>query len=397
MSAPRLEVAEVFKSCQEEYLREHAVSREQRKALSDILACRTAALGGHLLRCDECSYQEIAYNSCRNRHCSKCQAARQADWCFEQAQNLLDVPYCHVVFTLPEGLSPLALQNQRLVYQLLFRAASQTLLTIARDERHLGARIGFVAVLHTWGQTLTHHPHLHCLVPAGGLAPDRDSWISCKKGFFLPVRVLSALYQGKFLSFLRQARRDQALEFHGKLTELAREGSWRRFLEDLKAANWVVYAKPPFGSPEQVVKYLSRYTHRVAIHNARLISLRDGQVSFSYKDYRQGDKRLTMTLSATEFTRRFLLHVLPKGFVRIRHYGFLANRVRQEQLTTCRKLLGESPLKALVAESQAEDQTSPHPMACPACNQGRLSPIRTLPPWLLLIEPRMNSPDKAAA
>ena len=397
MSAPRLEVAEVFKSCQEEYLREHAVSREQRKALSDILACRTAALGGHLLRCDECSYQEIAYNSCRNRHCSKCQAARQADWCFEQAQNLLDVPYCHVVFTLPEGLSPLALQNQRLVYQLLFRAASQTLLTIARDERHLGARIGFVAVLHTWGQTLTHHPHLHCLVPAGGLAPDRDSWISCKKGFFLPVRVLSALYQGKFLSFLRQARRDQALEFHGKLTELAREGSWRRFLEDLKAANWVVYAKPPFGSPEQVVKYLSRYTHRVAIHNARLISLRDGQVSFSYKDYRQGDKRLTMTLSATEFTRRFLLHVLPKGFVRIRHYGFLANRVRQEQLTTCRKLLGESPLKPLAAGSKGHRDSSSEPTSCPACNQGRLIPIRTLPPWLLLIEPRMNSPNKAAA
>ena len=261
----------------------------------------------------------------------------------------------------------------------------------------MGASIGFVAILHTWGQTLTHHPHLHCLVPAGGLAPDQESWISCKKGFFLPVRVLSSLYQGKLLSFLRQARRDQALEFHGKLTELAREGPWRRFLEDLKGANWVVYAKPPFGSPEQVVKYLARYTHRVAIHNARLIALREGQVTFSYKDYRQGNKPLTMTLSATEFTRRFLLHVLPRGFVRIRHYGFLANRVRQDQLALCRKLLGESPLKPHAAGSRGDEDSGAEPVACPACKNGRLIRLIAVPPLLCLIEPRMNSPDKAAA
>ena len=383
---PRLEVADVIRACQAEL--QAACSAQQRKAMRAILACRTALLGGHLRRCERCAHELIAYNSCRNRHCPKCQAARQADWCEAQAQQLLNVPYCHLVFTLPRALAPLALQNQRLMYNLLFRAAAETLTTIARDPRHLGAQIGFIAVLHTWGQTLTHHPHLHCLAPAGGLAPDQHSWIPCKKQFFLPVRVLSRLYRHKYLSYLRDARQQQQLAYHGQLAPLTRARAWQRYLDGLYASDWVVYAKPAFGSPQQTLKYLARYTHRVAISNARLLRLHDDHVTFAYKDYRQPRARRRITLSSREFCRRYLQHVLPKGFVRIRHYGLLANRQRQHKLARCQYLIG-----APAPTTSPPPDPSTYP--CPACRTGQLVRLtnRTLP--ARPPEARMNSPTTA--
>ena len=388
MSRPHLEVADVMRTCRDELYA--ACSAQQRKAIRAILACRTALLGGHLRRCERCAHELIAYNSCRNRHCPKCQAARQAHWCDTQQQQLLNVPYCHLVFTLPRALAPLALQNQRLMYNLLFRAAAETLTTIARDQRHLGADIGFIAVLHTWGQTLTHHPHLHCLAPAGGLAPDQQSWIPCKKQFFLPVRVLSSLYRHKYLSYLRQARREQQLAYHGQLAPLARARAWRRYLDQLRDSDWVVYAKPAFGSAQQTLKYLARYTHRVAISNSRLLRLHDDHVTFSYKDYRQPRARRRITLSSSEFCRRYLQHVLPKGFVRIRHYGLLANRHRQHNLARCHQLIGSPPPPS----HPPSDPTTPT-YPCPACHAGQLirHGSRTLPPRPL--ETRMNSPTTA--
>ena len=273
------------------------------------------------------------------------------------------MPYYHIVFTLPEPLGPLALQNKRILYGLLFRAAAETLLAIARDDKHLGAKIGFSAVLHTWGQTLMHHPHLHCVVPAGGLSPDGQCWIPAREGFFLPVRVLSRLFREKYLAYLRQAYQDGRLVLAGQLKDLAIPKLWRAFLEPIGQIEWVVYAKPPFGSAEQVLKYLARYTHRVAISNRRLISLEDGQVAFRYKDYRRGRRERVMRLAATEFMRRFLLHVLPKGFVRIRHYGLLANRTRKEKLRQCRRLLGSKPGLGMPDASRVETSSD----LCPVC------------------------------
>ena len=307
---------------------------------SDIAACRTAALGGHVEECDRCGHQQIAYNSCRNRHCPKCQATAAAQWLEAREAELLPVEYFHVVFTLPAALGPIALQNPRVVYGLLFRAAAETLQQIAADPKHLGAEIGFLAVLHTWGQNLEHHPHVHCVVPGGGLSPDGSRWVACRPGFFLPVRVLSRVFRGKFLALLRAAFDQGKLSFHGKLGALADAGEFRRRLAASAQTEWVVYAKPPFGGPEQVLKYLARYTHRVAISNRRLVALEDGEVTFHWKDYAHGGGQKTMTLKAIEFIRRFLLHVLPSGFVRIRHYGFLANRVCREKLALCRALLG---------------------------------------------------------
>lgn len=384
-------VAEIFRRYQADYLARHSASHEQRRVLRDLVACRTAALGGHLRRCQVCGHEAIAYNSCRNRHCPKCQARRQAAWLQAQRARLLEVPYFHVVFTLPEALGPLALQNKRLLYGLLFRAASETLQAVARDEKHLGARIGFTAVLHTWGQTLLYHPHLHCLVPGGGLSEDGQRWISSRRSFFLPVRVLSRLFRGKYLAYLRQAYRAGALTLAGRLTELAQPSVWRALLEKLYAADWVVYAKAPFGSPEQVLKYLARYTHRVAISNRRLLSLEQGRVTFSYRDYRKGRRARVMRLEAVEFIRRFLLHVLPKGFVRIRHYGFLANRAYKAKLRLCRRLVAaaesgrESAAPTEQAEpAEAEPAEAPLPCAaherCPVCKRGPLVLIARIPP-----------------
>ena len=343
MNQPHLELAEILRGCDlAEWERKGLpLSAVQRRVLRDIMQCRTAALGGHLEQCDQCGHTQIAYNSCRNRHCPKCQASARADWLAERATELLETEYFHVVFTLPAPLSQLALQNQRIIYGLLFKTASETLLEIAADPRHLGAEIGFLAVLHTWGQTLQHHPHLHCVVPGGGLSPDHSRWIACREGFLLPVKVLSRLFRRKFLGELRQAFAERKLVCAGQLSQLAQPQQYQKLLEELSQREWVVYAKPPFGGPAQVLKYLARYTHRVAISNHRLLRFSEGRVTFSYKDYAAGNVRKAMTLETQEFTRRFLLHVLPKGFVRIRHYGYLANRCRQEKLELCRQRIAQ--------------------------------------------------------
>ena len=320
---------------------------------------------------------EIAYNSCRNRHCPKCQATAAAQWMEARQAELLPVEYFHVVFTLPPALRPIALQNRRAVYGLLFRAVAETLQQIAADPRHLGAEIGFLAVLHTWGQNLQHHPHVHCVVPGGGISPDGSRWIACRSRFFLPVRVLSRVFRGKFLTRLRSAFEQGKLSFHGKLAPLADPSEFHRLLAASARAEWVVYAKPPFGGPEQVLKYLARYTHRVAISNQRLIALEDGKVRFRWKDYAHGGAPKTMALNPVEFIRRFLLHVLPSGFVRIRHYGFLANRMRHDKLALCRALLGvKSMPEPTVSEASGEPEDPREPQtrtsACPRCGVGRM-------------------------
>jgi hypothetical protein len=389
MTRHRLEVADVFRDHGDAFLDRYGdmLSPEQRRALRDISACRTAALGGHVEECTECGHQRIAYNACRNRHCPKCQATAAAQWMEAREAELLPVEYYHVVFTLPAALGPIALQNPREVYGLLFRAAAETLQQIAADPKHLGAEVGFLAVLHTWGQNLQHHPHVHCVVPGGGLSPDGSRWIACPPGFFLPVRVLSRVFRGKFLAMLRNAFEQGNLSFHGKLAVLADAGEFQRRLTASAQTEWVVYAKPPFGGPEQVLKYLARYTHRVAISNRRLVALEDGEVKFHWKDYAHGGGQKTMTLKATEFIRRFLLHVLPSGFVRIRHYGFLANRVCREKLALCRALLGveEAPVPVApepATEPKATVAGEAAASVCPSCGEGRMvivASFRALP------------------
>jgi hypothetical protein len=355
------------------------LSSGQRRVLRDVAACRTATLGGHVEACDQCGHQQIAYNSCRNRHCPKCQATAAANWMEARKAELLPVEYFHVVFTLPAALNPIALQNPRLVYGLLFQTAAETLRRVAADPKHLGAEIGFLAVLHTWGQNLHHHPHVHCVVPGGGIAPDGSHWVACRAGFFLPVRVLSRVFRGRFLALLRSAFDRGKLAFHGKLAALADPGAFQRHLASAAKPEWVVHAKPPFGGPEQVLKYLARYTHRTAISNRRLISLEGDEVEFLWKDYADQRKRKTMTLKATEFIRRFLLHVLPSGFVRVRHYGFLANRVCQEKLTLCRSLLAAGTVAtAPVPEPTLVIETGSDATVCPICGRGRLVIIETL-------------------
>src|SRR3954470_15874591 len=311
MTPPRLEVGDILRRHGDTFLDRYGetVRPEERRALSDIAACRTAALGGHVEECDRCGHQRIAYNSCRNRHCPKCQATAAARWVEAREAELLPVEYAHVVFTLPAVLGPIALQNPREVYNILFRAAAETLQQIAADPKHLGAEIGFLAVLHTWGQNLEHHPHVHCVVPGGGLSPDGSQWIACEPGFFLPVRVLSRVFRGKFLALLRNAFDQGKLSFHGKLRVLADADEFQRLLTASAQTEWVVHAKPPMGGPAQVLKYLARYTHRVALSNARLADVSDRTVTFRYKDYADAQRSKTMTLSGEEFLRRFVQHV----------------------------------------------------------------------------------------
>jgi len=384
MNAGAIEVADILRSYGVQYLQQYQASFLQRGIIDDLTACRTAALGGHLRRCTECGHQEIAYNSCRNRHCPKCQGQKQADWVDTQQTNLLDVPYFHIVFTLPQALSPLALQNKRLLYGLLFRCASGALVTTAADPNHLGAKIGFTAILHTWGQTLMHHPHVHCLVPAGGLSPDGRRWVAANDRFLMPVRVLSRLFRGRFIAGLQALRNRDELQFCGRLDPLNHPQHWDEFISRLSQLEWVVYAKPAFGSPQRVLKYLARYTHRVAISNRRLVCLTGGQVTFRYKDYRSGHRQRTMRVDAVEFIRRFLLHSLPKGFMRIRHYGFLANRGRRQNLERCRRLIGDC-----TAEQPPADSSQPHPTCsvqitpdwpCPTCRKGEMRFVERLPP-----------------
>jgi hypothetical protein len=386
VTRPHLEVADVIRAHGEEFLDAYGdiLSPEQRRVLIDLPRCRTAALGGHVEECDQCGHRQVAYNSCRNRHCPKCQATAAADWMEAREAELLPVEYFHIVFTLPAALNPIALQNPRVVYGLLFRAASETIQQVAADPDHLGAEIGFLAVLHTWGQNLQHHPHVHCVVPGGGIAPDVSRWIACRPGFFLPVRVLSRVFRGKFLSLLRAAFDKGRLSLHGKLSPLADPGEFQRRLADSARTEWVVYAKPPFGGPQQVLKYLARYTHRVAISNHRLINLEGDQVEFLWKDYADEGKQKTMKLKAVEFLRRFLLHVLPVGFVRIRHYGFLANRVCREKLELCRTLLAAlttpQPVAAeLPSEPERSIEREAEAHLCPACGEGHMIIIETFP------------------
>ena len=378
MNGHRLEVADVFLAHENEFLQRwgHALSDQQRKVLRDIGLCRTAALGTHLERCDRCSYETLAYDSCRNRHCPKCQSSARDRWLMKQAASLLPVPYAHVVFTLPEQLAPLALRNQRLFYSLLFRAASETLLEIAADPRHLGARIGVLAVLHTWSQNLRHHPHLHCLVPSGGLALDHSRWVATRPNFFLPVHVLSRMFRGKMLAFLKHAYDRRQLRFPGALADLAQPRPFHSLLNPLRHKKWVVYAKPPFGGPEQVLKYLARYTHRVAISNGRLLALENGQVRFRWRDSRHHNRSSVMTLDAVEFIRRFLLHVLPSRFVKIRHFGLLANRNRRQALAVCRFHLNATAADS--TELLSEQQQSALNRSCPRCKCGTMHVIARL-------------------
>jgi hypothetical protein len=370
----------------------HTISPLQRKTLHDIGACRTAALGGHVEECDHCAHRTIAYNSCRNRHCPKCQSSARDRWLEERAGELLPVPYCHVVFTIPQQLAPLTLQNQRVCYSLLFRAVSETLQEIAADVRRLGAKIGFLAVLHTWSQNLLHHPHVHCVVPAGGLSPDGCRWIACRPSFFLPVRVLSRMFRGKLLAFLCHAFAEGKLEFFGQLADLAEPARFHAWLRKSKKTEWVVYAKPPFGGPEQVLKYLARYTHRVAISSSRLVSLESGRVTFRWRDSRHDNQTRSMTLEAVEFIRRFLLHILPSRFVKIRHFGFLANRNRSSALALCRQHLIASPR----ADGRAAIPTREPPPAverrCPVCHAGVLRIVEWLSTNQILSGQQARSP-----
>lgn len=353
-----LELAEIVRDHGAVFRAAHKghLSLRQLKALSAIERCRTAALGGHVLRCAKCSHTEISYNSCRNRHCPKCQASAAHRWLEARELELLPVEYYHVVFTLPSFISDLAFQNPAVVYNILFKAASKTLLTIAADPKHLGARIALTAVLHTWGSAMTHHPHVHCIVPGGGLSLDGKRWIPCKKGFFLPVRVLSRLFRRLFLEQLIEAHRNGHLAFHGSLQPLNAFDAFEKSLLPTRQVDWVVYAKRPFHGPKAVLSYLSRYTHRVAIANSRLLSMNAHNVTFKWKDYRREgrDRYGTLTLSVDEFLRRFLIHILPSRFHRIRHYGFLSNTVRAEQLQAVRDALSiNSP-----APDASEDDTS---------------------------------------
>jgi len=374
-----LEVADVLHRHDTAYARAHAghLGRVERRVMSAIKMCRTAALGGHVEQCEDCGASRIAYNSCRNRHCPKCQGRARAEWLAQRQAELLPVPYFHVVFTVPAPVAAMAFQNKAAVYAILFRTAAETLRRIAAEPRHLGAEIGLVAVLHTWGQNLHHHPHIHCVVPGGGPALDGTRWLACRPGFFLPVRVLSRLFRRLFLEELGAAFKAGRLGFFGGLADLGAPAAFARRIRELRRVEWVVYAKPPFGAPAQVLAYLGRYTHRVAIANSRLISMSGDQVRFTWKDYRHHGKTKVMTLKADEFIRRFLLHTLPDGFHRIRHYGFLANGHRADKLALCRTLLNmPSPQPS---SDQIEDTAAlpPHER-CPCCG-GAMIRLGTIP------------------
>jgi Putative transposase/Transposase zinc-binding domain len=382
VARPRLEVADVFRAHGATWRKANAGhgSLAQLKVMSAIETCRTAALGGHVERCEDCAHKRVAYNSCRNRHCPKCQAAAAWQWLEAREAELLPVPYYHVVFTLPAAIGAVAFQNKAAVYDLLFRTAAETLTTIAADPKHLGARIGLTAVLHTWGSALTHHPHIHVIVPGGGLSPDGSRWIACKPGFFLSVRVLSRLFRRLFLAGLAALHTAGRLVFLGDLAPLGEKSAFDTALAPLRRAEWVVYAKRPFAGPQAVLAYLARYTHRVAISNARLIALNEKGVTFKWKDYRiKGRDRLkAMTLAAHEFIRRFLLHVLPSGFHRIRHYGLIAGALRADNIERARQLLAAAraaPQRPCAeADPQAED-VSPA-WRCPCCG-GRMIIVET--------------------
>jgi hypothetical protein len=383
MPRPALEVADIFRDRGPAWRRANAghVSLEQLKVMSAIENCRTAALGGHVARCEKCAHTQISYNSCRNRHCPKCQGAAAKDWLAAREADLLPVPYYHLVFTLPAAIADIAYQNKAVIYDILFKASAETLTTIAADPKHLGARVGITSVLHTWGSAMTHHPHVHMIVPGGGISLDRTKWVACRPGFFLSVRVLSRLFRRLFLTMLLAAHKVGRLQFFGNHAALANAQAFAAYLAPLRRAEWVVYAKRPFGGPEAVLAYLSRYTHRVAIANSRLIAFNDNSVTFKWKDYRADahERQKVMTLATGEFIRRFLTHVLPQGFHRIRHYGLLASGTRADNIARARRLLDLSTAQSSTADTTtsseaSEPTTQPHP--CPCCG-GRMVIIET--------------------
>lgn len=378
------ELADVFRRYGSDFRRQAAamLSLAQSRVMAAIEACRTAALGGHVDRCAGCGHEAVSYNSCRNRHCPKCQGSSRDKWLAARQQELLPVPYFHVVFTVPDTLASIALVNKRVVYGLLFSTVAKTLLTIAKDPKHLGADIGFFAVLHTWGQNLLHHPHLHCVVPGGGLSADRTRWVDCKrskksgKSFFLSVKVLSCLFRRLFLEGLTAAFDEGSLRFPGQLSPLSDRAKFERHLAQARAKEWVVHANHPFGGPEHVLRYLGRYTHRVALTNSRILSIDDGHVSFTWKDYRKGHRQQVMTLTAHEFIRRFLLHVLPDRFPKIRHFGLFASRHRTRNLDLCSQRL--APRRRFIPQAP-ETVTPKMPPCCTACGQGPLLRYLLLP------------------
>jgi hypothetical protein len=382
---PALEVADIFRRHGPAYAHAHDghLGRVERRVMSAIALCRTAALGGHIEACDDCRHSRVAYNSCRNRHCPKCQTAAREQWLADRQADLLPVPYFHVVFTVPQQVAEIAFHNKAVVYAILFDAVAATLKTLGADPRHLGGEIGFLAILHTWGQALTHHPHIHCLIPGGALVGG-NRWLACRPRFFLPIRVLSRLFRRLFLERLQAAHRAGRLRFSGALARLDDPDAFAASIRALRRKDWIVYSKPPFGSPEHVLAYLGRYTHRVAIANSRLVSADDTGVSFRWRDYRRGNASRVMSLAPDEFIRRFLIHTLPDGFHRIRHYGFLANGCRRARVATIRQLLPEPNApravddEATAAPATTESRPRFDPTVCPCCG-GRLRMVFALP------------------
>ena len=382
-----LEVAEIFRQHGPAYRESHRLPRNHLRVMRAIEVCRTSVLGGHRDQCDHCGHVEISYNSCRNRHCPKCQTLRKEKWIEARLEDLLPIEYFHVVFTLPSELNLLVSMNRKVMYDLLFRSASETLMELAKDPKHLGAGIGGISILHTWGQNLMDHPHVHCIVTGGGLSSDRNRWVSCRKGFFIPVRVMSALFRGKFLDLLKRCFQSDALVFPDSLGHLKDPTDFETFRKNLYHKKWVVYCKPPFDGLQGVLQYLGRYTHRIAISNHRLLHLQNGDVSFLWRDYADHQRQKIMTLNADEFIRRFLLHVLPPRYVRIRHFGLLANRKRKTTIALCRKTLGDGQTPNQQNDRKETWQQQLFRICgidvtlCPVCQKGRMYTIALLLPY----------------
>ncbi|MFH1626133.1 MAG: IS91 family transposase [Pseudomonadota bacterium] len=396
-TSPSIEVADIFRSYGPAYREAHKLPYNHLRVMRAIEVCRTAVLGGHKDKCDNCGHLEISYNSCRNRHCPKCQTLKKERWIEARSEDLLPIQYFHVVFTIPSELNPLVSMNQKVMYDLLFRSVSETLMELAHDQKHLGAQIGATGILHTWGQNLMDHPHIHFIVTGGGLSPDGSRWVSSHKGFFLPVKVMSALFRGKFLDHLKQCFIKGDLVFPGSISHLKEPGDFKIFMRQLYKKKWVVYCKSPFGGPKGVLQYLGRYTHRIAISNNRILANRDGNASFLWRDYTDNNRQKTMTLKADEFIRRFMLHVLPARFVRIRHFGLLANRSRKDNIAVCRKIIdgGKTVAKENTKQETWQEQLlricGVDVTTCPVCHTGKmlrialLNPLRCNSPPMLLI------------
>jgi len=397
MERPTLEVADVFRRYGELYRHMHgaSMSGEQRRVMAAIEVCRTAVLGGHLERCDQCDYERNCFNSCRDRHCPKCQSLARAQWIEHRLAELLDCPYFHVVFTVPDEIAAIAYQNKGVVYDILFHTTAETLKTIGADPKHLGAEIGFFAVLHSWGQNLMFHPHLHCVVPGGGLTADGQRWVRCRARFFLSVRVLSRLFRRLFLESMEKAFNSGKLQFFAALEFLRDPHAFAERIAQAKETDWVVYTKRPFAGPQQVLDYVDRYTPRVAISNNRLIDIDNGRVKFHWKDYRDNSQIKVMDLEADEFIRRFLLHVLPEGFQRIRYYGFLANRDRRNKLALCRQLLGMQTSSQTTSikdyRERYQELTGRSLTLCPRCQKGQMVIVESLPPAICRVPVCLDS------